>query len=251
MRATRGTVLSSGTQEPGTERTNPFSTSTRPGRPTPIPDTPSRRSSAEARARSISVRSVSTTLPSPWVGSWVVARTLPSGHTSPADIMEAPTSTPIIGAGGIVIRAEAGKRCAIAEVEPGWSPSAGGMQDDLADLVLGARQEHAADDDRGSKLTWRTAPGHVQGRHARWDVVMLSLRPPAVSACEFMVQAATTACGANVPKSSGSPSTAFLPRKLSLLRPVANPPKFHERSAGTPLARRSARSAAQHREQEE
>src|SRR5262244_903671 len=150
MRATRGTVLSSGSQEPDTERTNPFSTSTRPGRPTPIPDTSLQRSSAEARARSISARSVSTPLPSPWVGSWAVARTLPSGHTSPADIMEAPTSTPITGAVGIVIRAETGKRCAIAEVQPGGSPSGGGMQGDLADLALGDRQQPAMDDRRGA-----------------------------------------------------------------------------------------------------
>src|SRR5262245_45193246 len=150
MRATRGTVLNAGSQEPGTERTNPFSTSTRPGRPTPIPDTPRRRSCAEARARSISVRSVSTIWPLSWVGSWAVARTLPSGHTSPADIMEAPTSTPITGAVGIVIRAETGKRCAIAEVQHGWSPAAGGMQGDLADLALGARQQPAMDDRRGA-----------------------------------------------------------------------------------------------------
>src|SRR5215469_16699240 len=187
MRATRGTVLSSGSQEPDTERTNPFSTSTRPGRPTPIPATSLQRSSAEARARSISARSVSTTLPSPWVGSWAVARTLPSGHTSPADIVEAPTSTPITGVVDTVICAEAGKRCAIAEVQFGWSPSAGGMQGNLAGLESNARQNLIVDDRRGGKLTWRVPPVHVQGRHAPSDMVTTSVRQPAASACAFMV----------------------------------------------------------------
>ncbi len=114
MSVASGTSPSSESQTNGIERMDPFSTSTRPGSPTPIPATRSPRSAAEDRTRPISVKIVSTTARSPWVGAWVVARTVPSEPRSPAEIVEAPTSTPTTGSVGI-IRVRSRKPCASAE----------------------------------------------------------------------------------------------------------------------------------------
>src|SRR5689334_13560370 len=115
MRAASGTSPSSVSHPNGIERMKPLSTSTRPGRPTPIPETERPRSAAAASARSISAKMLSAIEPSPLVGAWAVASTVPSAATSPAEIVDAPTSTPTIGSDGIFMRPRVGKPCARAE----------------------------------------------------------------------------------------------------------------------------------------
>src|SRR5262249_57342333 len=57
--------------------------------------------------------------------------------------------------------------------------------------------------------------------------------------------AATTACGANVLKSSAGPSDAVPPGQAQLASPCHELAEIPRARAGTPLAQRSARSAAQ------
>ena len=96
---------------------------------------------------------VSTTAPPPWVGAWAVARTVPSGQTSPAEIVEAPTSTPTIGSVGIVMPDRPGKRCASRETLSGGPPVAPRVQADLAGQ--GRRPGKAS-----SELAARSASSH-------------------------------------------------------------------------------------------
>jgi len=64
-----------------------------------------------------------------------VASTVPSAPTSPAEIVEAPTSTPTIGSDRIIMRPRVGKPCARAETR---SASA---RANLGDLIVDSMPE--------------------------------------------------------------------------------------------------------------
>ncbi len=136
MSAASGTSPSSASQANASERMDPLSTSTRPGRPTPIPDTRRPRSAAAERARSISMKIVSTAPRPPWVGAWAATSTVPSRSTSPAEIVEAPTSTPTTGSLRIIMRPPQRKACASAETRSISRSTRRGLQGDLAEPAL-------------------------------------------------------------------------------------------------------------------
>ena len=113
MELRNGTLPSSGSQAPGSsDRMYPFSTSTSPGRPIPMPATRRPRRSASVSMCSMS-DVIESTASLPAADTWALASTLPSpGWTSPAEIVEAPTSTPMTGSVRGAMRSPKGKQCA-------------------------------------------------------------------------------------------------------------------------------------------
>src|SRR5581483_8261062 len=160
-RRARGTPASSDIQLPSVGRIVPFSTSTRPGRPSPMPRTGRARAAASASSRSTRVRMVAAALPGV-LPACTVDSTAPSAVTRPAEIVDAPTSTPM--AKSDMDRSPHGRRQAMCQRQVSADASA----------LRGRPQGHRAGPEavRG-KAASRLVAGpqarmaaHAQARHA-------------------------------------------------------------------------------------
>ena len=226
---------------------NPFSTSTRPGRPTPIPETRSPRSSARERTRSVMVKIVSTHRASApgrrlgggedgAVGADQPRRDRRGSDVHADDRIRSGSSCRTVRASGVPAEnpfRRATRRAAGASRPCGAGPA--GRQGPVGTGGKGASSHGGSAGERASpdaaRRSWRRPCGAMPSALAR---------PSSRAARQLRGQRVEIKRGGSPVPESASPSCL----------PVREPPEVRGAAKGTTLARQSARRQRQSCEQE-